>query len=295
MTQAISSIAIALLIVAAPLQAQDLVQQARDAARRGQLDSAYALIQRAVEAQPDRAEAHFWLGQIAGSRAGAQGGLGALGLARRSKEGYARAVELEPDNLDYLEGLAGFLGQAPGIAGGDRDSAVVLAERVRARDAARGTFLLADVLRRGDDAQKARADSLVEGYAGTRTADRLAQLRAAGFWAQTDRPERALAVQERLAARDTMDVVARYGVARNLVVLRRDARRALAIFRWVLTRPVPPPDGPSYVPAAAWWRLGQAYVQLGLSDSARAAYEEALRLLPQFAPARASLDSLLRR
>lgn len=287
-------LAVVLLLVAAPLAAQDFVQQARDARRRGQLDSAYAIIQRAVEAQPNRAEAHYWLGEIAGSKAGAQGGLGALALARRSKGGFARAVELEPDNLDYIAALAGFLGQAPGIAGGDRDSAIVLAERVRQADEGRGTFLLADVLRRGDDSQKARADSVVDGYARGRAGDRVAQLRSAAFFAQTERPERALAVNERLAQRDTSDAVARYGIGRNLVVLKRDLRRAIAQLRWVLTQPVPQPPAPSFLPAAAWWRIGQAYAQLGVPDSARAAYQEALRLTPDFRPARLSLDSLPR-
>ena len=278
-----------------PAAAQDLLAQARALADRGRLDSAYVLIQRAAEAEPNRAEVHYWLGNIAGSRAGQVGGLGALGPARQSKRGFARAVELEPDNPRYLQGLIGFLSQAPGIVGGDRDSALVLAERLRRVDALSGTFLMADVLRRGNARDQARADSLVDAYGRTRGADRAVQLSVAGYYASTQRAERALAIDEQLLARDPRDVVARFGVGRNLVVLQREPRRAIEVLRIVAATAPPAAGQPTFLPAAPWWRMGQAFVQLGLPDSARACYLRALAISPVFPPAQASLDSLARR
>jgi tetratricopeptide (TPR) repeat protein len=277
--------------VAVPARAQDLLGQARAAAERGALDTAYALIQRAAEAEPNRAEVHHALGQIGSQRASQLNNLSALGVARQAKRGYARAVELEPDNPTYLEGLAGYLSGAPGFAGGDKDSARVVAERLLRIDAARGTFMLAGILWQGSDADKARADSLVEAFVRSAGSDRAGQVRVAGFWAQTDRAERALAVGERMIARDSTDAVACYLVARNLVALRRDPRRALRYLRYALAHQ-PPPGGPNFLPISAWWRLGQAYVQLSRPDSARAAFLQALRILPTFQQARLSLDSL---
>jgi len=288
----LGALAALLTILPAALRAQDQVARARDLLRRGQLDSAYALIQRAVEAEPARAEAHYGLGEIAGAKAGADGGLGALGTARRSKAGYARAVELEPNNVQYLSGLAGFLAQAPGIVGGDRDSALVLAERVRRLDPARGTFMLASMLRRGDAREQTRADSIVESYERSRAGERAVQMRAAGYWAQTDRPERALVIYERLLARDSSDALVRYGVARNLVVLQREPRRAQGHLRWVVAHPPTGEAAANFNLAGLWWRLGQTWVQLGQPDSARAAYQRALGISPQFRQARQSLDSL---
>ena len=283
-----------ILAVTRTVSAQDLVEQARAQLQRGQPDSAWTAIQRAVEAQPNRAEAHYWLGQIAITRASQAGGFSGFGLARRSKAGFARAVELEPENPTYLEGLAGFLVQAPGIVGGDRDSAASLARHLMRLDRSRGTFLLADILYRGGRDEKSRADSIMVAFAA-QTPERLAQVRVAAYWANTDRPERALAAWERLAARDTTDVLARYGVGRNLVVLQRALRRAIAQLRWVVTQAPPPPSGPTFAAPAPWWRLGQAYVLVGRPDSARAAYLRALALDPGFALARQSLDSLERR
>ena len=282
-------------LLARPAAAQDLFAQARALADRGRWDSAYVLIQRAAEAEPNRAEVHYWFGEIAGNRAGQVGGLGALGMARKSKRGYARAVELEPDNPLYLRGLIGFLSQAPGFVGGDRDSALVLAERLRRVDAVSGTLLMADVLRRGNAREQARADSIVDAYGRARGADRAVQLGVAGYYASTQRVERALAIDEQLLARDPRDVVARFGVGRNLVVLQREPRRAIDLLRAVTAAPPPAAGQPSFLPAAPWWRIGQAFLQLGMPDSARAYYLRALAISPVFPQAQASLDSLARR
>jgi tetratricopeptide (TPR) repeat protein len=272
--------------------AQDLLARAVELQHAGRLDSALTVIEAAVLAEPNRAELQFRLGDIAGERASRGSRLSALGLARKSKRGFARAVELEPENPRYLESLAQFLSQAPAFAGGDRDSALALAEHLRRIDETRGTFLTVDVLRRGNDRQKLRADSVVDAFGRTHAGERVAQIRISGYYANSNRPERALAIHERLLGADSNDVVARYGVARNLVVLRRDPARAVGYMHRVLARPAPPPDGPTYQPAAAWWRMGQAFTQLAQTDSARIVFERSLAIDPQFRPARSSLDSL---
>lgn len=219
------------------------------------------------------------------------GASGALGPARTCKAAFGRALQLQPNNPEYLEAMAQYLSQAPGIAGGDRDSALVLATRLQGIDDGRGTELLTRVLMRGGSREKARTDSVVDAYARRHPTDRTAQLRVANFYATSNRPERALAINERLLAADASDVVARFGVARGLVVLKRDPRRAIELLRAVTAVPRPPENQPNYLPGAPWWRMGQAYAQLGVVDSARAAFEQALRVNPQLAQARRSLDS----
>jgi tetratricopeptide (TPR) repeat protein len=276
------------------LRAQSLTDRARAALERGQVDSAYELIQLAADAEPGRADVQWLLGRIACEKAGRSGPFSAFSLARKCKAALARAVELAPDSLTYLESLAGYLAQAPGIAGGDRDSALKLAETVRRRDDARGDLLEASLLWSGNADAKARADSLVEGVVGRHPADELVQLRAAGWWAGTGRPGRALAVYEGMAARDPKDPVAHFFVGRQLVLLRRDLRRAQEQLRLAAAAPEPPPGSPRFVPGAPWYRLGQTYEQLAMPDSARMCFEEALRINPQLTPARLALDSLSR-
>src|SRR3990172_3210080 len=113
----VASVIVVACAFAAPLGAQSAFEQAKAAFQRNQLDSAYAFIRRAAEAEPNRAEVQFWLGEVAGSKAQRLGIPGGFGAARRSRAGYSRAVELSPDSLDYLAGLAGYLSRAPGIVG----------------------------------------------------------------------------------------------------------------------------------------------------------------------------------
>ncbi len=78
---------VALLGAAHPpaASAQDFLLAARAAAERGQMDSAYTLLDRAARAEPDRAEAHSWLAQVAGTRAGHSGIVSGFFLAKKAK------------------------------------------------------------------------------------------------------------------------------------------------------------------------------------------------------------------
>ena len=51
-------------------------------------------------ADPNNAEAWTWQGIIESTYAGAKGGLGALGLAKRARKSLERAIELDPSALD---------------------------------------------------------------------------------------------------------------------------------------------------------------------------------------------------
>jgi tetratricopeptide (TPR) repeat protein len=283
-----------LLVPTPSLRAQDLLVAARSAAERGSLDTAYTILLRAVEAQPGRAEAHFWLAEVAGTLAIEKWALSAFFLAKRSKREFLRAVQLEPRNPLYLEGLGRYLARAPGIVGGDRDSARALAVNLLSIDQMRGTSLLVEVLWRSRlPADRVRADSLIEAFARSGSGGREGQVRLAMFFARSGKPERALPVGERLVAADSTDALGAWVLGATLVTLRRDPRQAARRLRWALDHPPPiTTDGREYWPPAVWWYLGQAYAQLGQADSARTCYNEALRLAPKFKPARAAMDSL---
>ncbi len=276
--------------------AQDFLLAARAAAERGQMDSAYTLLDRATRAEPDRAEAHFWLAQVAGTRAGHSGILSGFFLAKKAKREFERAVRLEPANPIYIEGLGRYLARAPGIVGGDRDSALRLAEHLLELDRMRGTSLLVEIYRRrGEPGDRERADSLIDAFAADPSGGREGLIRLASFFTYRRQPDRALPVAERLVAEDSTDGVGRYVLGSTLVALRRDPAAAIAHLRWAAGHPPPiTTDGRQYWPPGIWWRMGQAYLQLGERDSARAAWQEALKLQPGFRPVKAALDSLSR-
>jgi tetratricopeptide (TPR) repeat protein len=283
------------IALAPPVRAQDLLVQARAAAERGAMDSAYTILLRAVDRQPDRAEAHFWLGQVAGTRAAEHRNLiSSYFLARRAKRAFGRAVQLAPENPAYLEGLGRFLAMAPGIVGGDRDSARALGEHLLRMDRMRGTFFLAQFLGRASPADRARGDALVEAFAAHPTGGREGLVRLGLHFAR-GRPERALPIGERLVAEDSADALGRLVLGTALVALRRDPAAAVRHIRWAVEHPPPiTTDGREYWLPIVWYLLGEAHAQLGQGDSARAAFHETLRLEPGFRRAKTELDSLLR-
>ena len=290
----VAFLASALVVAPRAGMAQDFLVQARAAAERGQLDSAYTLLGRAVDVQPNRAEAHFWLAEVAGTLAAQRWAVSAFFLAKRSKREFIRAVQLEPSNPLYLEGLGRYLARAPGIVGGDRDSARGLALNLRRIDEMRGTSLLVELLwRSGRPGDRERADTLVEAFARSGAGGREGQVRLAMFFARAGKVDRALPIGERLVSTDSSDALGQWVLGATLVSLHRDPRQAARRLRWALDHPPPvTTDGRQYWPPAVWWYLGQAYAQLGQADSARIAYQQALRLEPRFRPAKAAMDSL---
>jgi tetratricopeptide (TPR) repeat protein len=288
---------LAALLVVAPVRAapaQDLLLEAKAVAERGSLDSAYTLLKRAVDVEPDRAEAHFWLAEVAGTQAAHVWALSAFFMAKRAKREFERAVQLDPTNPRYLEGLGRYLARAPGIVGGDRDSAHALAVNLSRIDPMRGTSLLVELLWRSRaPADRARADTLIEAFAAHPSGGREGQVRLAMFLSRTGKAERALPIARELVSADSADAVGRWLLGGTLVTLRRDPAAAARHLRWALDHPPPvTTDGREFWPPAVWWYLGQAYAQLGHADSARACYHEALRLEPRFRPAKAAMDSL---
>ena len=248
----------AALLAARPAAAQDLLPLARAAAEHGNMDSAYTLL-------------------------------------RGAKRAFGRAAQLEPRNPQYLEGFGRYLSAAPGIVGGDKDSARSLGEYLLSVDPRRGTFLLVGLLRRGNDRDKARGDSLIDVFAAHPTGGREGLVRL-GLHFLRGRPERALPVGERLVAENAADPLGRLVLGGALVALRREPEAAARHLRWALDHPPSVvTDGRQYWPPSIWFRLGQAYLQMDRPDSARAAMQEALRLEPGFRPAKQALDSLTRR
>ena len=265
-----AALALAMAAAPVPLAAQAGLAQARALFDRGRIDSALTIIRREADSRPDHAETQYWLGRIAGEKARRSGGLGRVTNAGRSKSGFSRAVQLEPDNLDYLDALARFLSEAPGFMGGNHDSAIVLAERIRRERPLDGTDLLVDILMEGNERQKVRADSLIAALDRQSPSDLGTLRRVATHWSVRNRPQLALGAFERMVALEPDNGAAQFSVGRNLVVLEREPRRAQAHLRRAMDRWVPPsPQRGGYPLEAVWWRLGQSYVQLGNTDSAR--------------------------
>ncbi len=295
----------ALAVAARPLRAQSgaggqtdaqsLFSQARGAFAQDQLDRAYRLAEQAAAAAPQRADIQLLLGDVACARS--EGRLTSA-MGRRCGAAYRRAVELAPDSATYQEALAGWLELAPRSAGGGRDSALALAARLSGKDEVRGTALEAAILWRWGGVHRRRGDSLMSALGVAHAAERPVVFRVGDYWTLTRRPDSALAAYSTLVEHDPHDVIAQYFLGRQMVIMKRDPRGAMEHLLVALMAIAPPPEnggGATYTRGAPWWRMGQAFEQLGKTDSARFCFEQALALNPGMPEAQASLDSLKRR
>lgn len=241
----------------------------------------------AVKADDRSATYHFWLGRAYGSQAQRASPLSQLGLARKTRSEFERAVALDPGNLDAREGLASYYLQAPGIVGGSIDKAREQAEVIRRHDALRGALLIAGIAekqmdtagaeREYVDATRAFPDSLRARYA-------LGQ-----FYTRVEKYDLAFATYEAILDEHPDELNALYSVGRTGALSGRRLDRAEQALKRFLDAP-PRPNLPR--PAGAHWRLGMVYEKGGKKDLARAEYQRSLQIDPGFADARKSLDNL---
>ena len=94
-----------------------------------QWNNAIPECQTAVRIAPANGEYHLWLGRAYGGKASSIHSVKAYGLAKKVKNEFEQAVQLDGGNVDALSDLGEFYTAAPGIVGGGKEKAqnVVLA------------------------------------------------------------------------------------------------------------------------------------------------------------------------
>lgn len=276
-----------LLGISGALTAEPARETARALIDAGDLSGARATLRRQVDAEPQNAEPHFWLGVIAGrlhetdeairqleqataldpknsdyqlelggayGNAAQKAGLfGKLGWAKKCQSALEKAVELNPDSVGARSGLVNFYRQAPSFAGGSVEKAYAQVEEIRKRDPLAGTVLLGQL------------------YVDDR------------------KPAQAFAVFTQALQQAPDDYGVLYGIGRasaqtgqQLDLGEKSLRRCLEL--------TPKPGQPG--PAPVQWRLGNIAEKRGDKAAARSAYEAALRADPHFEPAAKSLAKL---
>jgi tetratricopeptide (TPR) repeat protein len=132
----------------------------------GEQEKAFAELTKSADAvrarYPGRAEPQIWYGIIAGSYAGARGGLGALSLAKEAKKAFEQALGIDAKALDgsAYTSLGSLYYQVPGwpIGFGDDARARELLEKALAinPDGIDANYFYGDFLYRQGDRDGAR-------------------------------------------------------------------------------------------------------------------------------------------
>lgn len=143
-----------LLLLAAAASGQDAgawFSQGVGAYAAEDYERAMSLFEQAIKAQPEAARYHHWFGKAAGRRAERVIFFRAMGLAKKVREAFERAVELDPTNIPALADLLEFYLQAPGIVGGGEDKARGIAARLARLSPAEGHRAQALILAKRKD------------------------------------------------------------------------------------------------------------------------------------------------
>lgn len=109
-------------------------------------------LEKAVKYDGNNADYQHWYATVSCNLASSASMFSALGYAKRCKKAYETALELAPENPRSYIALGSFLAQAPGIAGGDKDEALQLAEKLKQLDETQGWLLQLKVADIADDA-----------------------------------------------------------------------------------------------------------------------------------------------
>jgi tetratricopeptide (TPR) repeat protein len=221
--------------------------------RLHQPEEAVKLLERATDLDGTQSLYFQVLGDACGEMTGRVAFFSKLGWARKCLAAYDRAVALDPDNLDARSARMAYFRHVPTIAGGGMDKAHAEAEEIRRRDPVRGAQAHADL------------------------------------YVAEQKVAEAFAVIDGLLAQRPGHAPAQYQLGRLAAITGRQLDRGAAALQAYLQ--YSPKDGEPAI-AAAHWRLGMIREQAGDRPAARAEYEAALRLAPDFAVVRDALAKL---
>jgi|HubBroStandDraft_1064217.scaffolds.fasta_scaffold183910_2 Flp pilus assembly protein TadD len=105
---------------------------------QGEYKKATENLEKAVAAEPDNSGYELWLGRAYGRRAETASPFMAPPNAKKARQHFERAAQLNPRNMDALSDLFEYYLEAPGFLGGGLDKAVNVADQMASIDPAEG-------------------------------------------------------------------------------------------------------------------------------------------------------------
>jgi len=209
--------------------------------------------EKAVALEPTSSTFQLRLGDAYGRTAQKAGVFSKMSWAGKCRDAYQRAVELDPKNVDARFAIMGFYQQAPGLVGGGMDKAYNEAAEIQKLDAARGR----------------------EAYERLYLADK--------------KHAEAFALWEPMLQETPDNYLANFRIGRLAALSGEQLDRGLALLRKCLDLK-PAASAPGH--EAVHFRIGGILEKKGDKAGAKAAYETALKLAPQFAQAAEALKKL---
>jgi tetratricopeptide (TPR) repeat protein len=245
--------AFAKIAVAEPKNAEAAQYLGLLALMRNDPEQAVLWLEKATQLAPANSYYCRLLGDAYGLSAQKAGVFSKFGFAKKCLASYDKAVELDPANLDARASRVEYYRQAPGIVGGGMEKAYAEAAEIRRRDPLRGAMVLENL------------------YIGEK------------------KYAEAFALLDELIAQSSANTVPLYQVGRLAAISGQQLDRGEAALKEYFQHTPAPDEPPLY---NAHWRLGTLYERKGDKAAARAEYETALQLRPDYSLAQNALKKL---
>jgi tetratricopeptide (TPR) repeat protein len=151
----------------------------------GAWDAGIPACEKATQLAPYNGLYHLWLGRIYGEKADHTSFVSAIGLAKKVRIEFERAVQFAPNSWESRTDLAEFYVEAPGLVGGGEGKARAQAEQIAPLNAAMAHWVNARLAEKNKDASGAEREyraAVESSHGGSR-----AWLNLAGFYSRYKR------------------------------------------------------------------------------------------------------------
>ena len=249
-------------------------------------DQAAGHCEKAVSLSPQDARYHLWLARALGERADHASFMSAFSLAKKSREQFETAVKLDPHDGDALSDLGEFYKEAPGAVGGGMDKAEAIAKQLDGVDAPRAHQLRAAIAEKQKDLGTAERE-LKAACNGSRAAVEWMQL--ASFYRRQQRwaeMEAAVKSGDAAVAHDKHASVALFNGGSVLARANRQPQEAIKLYERYIDSSDKTEEAPAFDVLA---RLAKLRKQTGDRSGAERDRAAALALAHDYKPA---LDAL---
>jgi tetratricopeptide (TPR) repeat protein len=246
-------------------------------------DQAGSECEQAVQLDGQNSDYHMWLGRTLGERASRASFLSAYSLAKRTREEFEQATQLDPHNAAALADLGEFYSSAPGVVGGGMDKAQGVVEQLDHVDPARAAELRARIAEGNKDYATAEREFHNAIKASHQPAFQWmtlgSYLRRRQQWSAM---QTAIESGYAAAQRDRHAAVALYNGATVLIRANRNLDLAAKMLDAYLASPLKTEEAPAF---AAYVARARVAAQLGDKTTAKRDHDAALALAAEYKPA----------